>query len=264
MRNIALLIEYDGTAYGGWQVQKNSESIQGVIEKSLSELLQERVKIVGAGRTDAGVHARGQVANFHTAADWMPGKLMYALNGTLPKDIAILTAAEVPESFNARFDATARRYSYRIVSHKTPIGRAFSAFFPFKLSIDGMNSAATCLIGEKSFKSFTKYADQQRHFICSVTRAEWTNEGGERKQETGDRTPDSFLLFEIEANRFLHGMVRAIVGTLIDVGRGKLTVEEFHGILKSEDRKAASMSAPACGLFLEEVKYGFDVWRQPG
>ena len=271
MRNIALLIEYDGTAYGGWQVQKNSDSIQGVIEKRLSELLQEQVKVIGAGRTDAGVHARGQVANFHTAGDWTAGKLMYALNGTLPKDIAIRAVADVPETFNARYDATARRYSYCVVSRKTPIGRAFSAFFPFKLSVDTMNSAATFLIGKKSFKSFTKYADDQRHFICSVTKAEWKieDEVGERRAENEEReknpvfrAPCSVLRFEIEANRFLHGMVRAIVGTLIDVGRGRISVGEFEKIMKSEKRSLASMSAPASGLCLEGVEYGFDAWSQ--
>lgn len=269
MRNIALLIEYDGTGYGGWQIQKNSGSIQGVIEKTLSELLQERVKIVGAGRTDAGVHARGQVANFHTASEWTAEKFAYALNGTLPEDIAVCAAAEVPTRFHARFDATARRYTYRIIARKTPSIRKFAAFFPFDLSLDKMNAAARLLTGEKSFKSFTKYADQQRHFICNVTKAEWTNEGEERKQGKGDRVPDFFLLpptslllFEIEANRFLHGMVRAIVGTLVDVGRGRLSIDEFRSIVLSEERRLASMSAPACGLCLEEVKYGFEVWEK--
>jgi tRNA pseudouridine38-40 synthase len=261
MRNIALLIEYDGTAYGGWQVQKNSDSIQGTIEETLSRLLQEKVKLVGAGRTDAGVHARGQVANFRTHSEWEPAKLKHALNGTLPEDIAVLTAAEVSPDFHARYSAIARRYSYRIVQGKTAIGRTYSSFFPFELSVDAMNLAASGLLGEKNFRSFSKYAAEQRSFICNVTNAEWRTENGERKTETVFRVPCSVLRFEIEANRFLHGMVRAIVGTLIDVGRGKITVEDFHRIVMSEDRTKASMSAPASGLCLEEVKYGFDVWR---
>ena len=276
MRNIALLLEYDGTAYGGWQVQKNAESIQGTIEDTLSRLLQEKVKLVGAGRTDAGVHARGQVANFHTQSDWTPAKVMYALNGTLPEDIAIRAAAEVPDGFHARYSAIARRYSYRVVSGKTAIARTYSAFFPFELSVDAMNIAASGLLGEKNFRSFSKYADEQRSFICNVTRAEWTSEGerrkekGERRKGKGERSTDfsllsprSCLLFEIEANRFLHGMVRAIVGTLIDVGRGKLSVDAFKKIIESRDRKAASMSAPARGLFLEEVEYAEGVsWEE--
>ncbi len=266
MRNIALLIEYDGTAYSGWQIQKNSNSIQGVIEERLSRLLQEKIRIVGAGRTDAGVHARGQVANFHTTRDWPQSKLMYALNGTLPADIAIRRSAIVPDSFHARFDAAARRYSYRIVSRKTALEREFTAFFPFDLSLETMNSSAEYLIGEKNFKSFTKYADEQRHFMCNVAKAEWT-ETGEKRQEAGHRSPDvggrsATLLFEIEADRFLHGMVRAIVGTLVDVGRGKLSPAEFQKIVDSGDRCLASMSAPAKGLCMEEVRYGFDIWAK--
>ena len=289
MRNIALLIEYDGTAYGGWQVQKNSNSVQAEIEKTLSRLLQENVKIIGAGRTDAGVHAHGQVANFHTSRDWRPEKLTFALNGTLPPDIAIRASAEVPDRFHARFDAIARKYTYRIISRKSPTCRNFTAFFPFTLSLENMNCAARFLLGEKSFKSFTKYADQQRHFICNVTKAEWGMETVDGKGGAGDgekgrqtellipdvsqshspavspsqspKVPSSpTLRFEIEANRFLHGMVRAIVGTMVDLGRGRISTDEFRAIVGSEERARASMSAPACGLSLEEVKYGFDLW----
>ncbi len=261
MRNIALLIEYDGTAYGGWQVQKNSNSLQAVIENTLSTLLQEKVKITGAGRTDAGVHAYGQVANFHTSRDWKPEKLTFALNGTLPADIAIRASAEVPDSFHARFDAIARKYTYRIISGKSPIRRNFAAFFPFTLSLENMNSAGRILLGERSFKSFTKYADQQRHFICDLTKAEWEIETSNRMPEGGHLPPDSVLRFTIEGNRFLHGMVRAIVGTMVDLGRGKISTDEFRAIVSSEERARASMSAPACGLSLEEVKYGFDIWK---
>ncbi len=267
MRNIALLIEYDGTAYGGWQVQKNSNSVQGVIEKTLSEILQEKVKLIGAGRTDAGVHARGQVANFHTGHEWAPEKFVYALNGTLPADVAVRAATEVPDRFHSRFEATARRYSYRIISRKAPMLRHFAAFFPFSLSLEAMNLAAASLLGERNFKSFTKYADQQRHFICDMMRAEWKSEAADWREEPEFRNresdvllPASGLRFEVEANRFLHGMVRAIVGTLVDVGRGKISVDEFRKIVDSGDRSLASMSAPACGLCLEEVRYGFRLW----
>ncbi len=269
MRNIALLLEYDGTAYGGWQVQKNSSSIQGAIEGTLSRLLQEKIKLVGAGRTDAGVHARGQVANFNTESGWNLDRLTYALNGTLPVDIAVRAAAEVSQDFHARYSAVSRRYSYRIVSGKTAIDRDHTAFFPFDLSIDAMNLAASRLLGEKDFRSFSKYADEQRSLICNVTKAEWRIEGEERETENGERTTESVLrvprsvfCFKIEANRFLHGMVRAIVGTLIDVGRGRLSLDAFEYIVASRDRKAASMSAPARGLFLEEVSYPeIPVWK---
>ncbi|MFZ1082406.1 MAG: tRNA pseudouridine(38-40) synthase TruA [Candidatus Kryptoniota bacterium] len=263
MRNIALLIEYDGTAYGGWQVQKNSNSIQGVIEKILSGLLQEKIKIIGAGRTDAGVHANGQVANFHTHSNWEAGKIVHALNGILPRDIAISKAVDVPSNFHSRFDAKARRYLYNVITRKSPNARYFAALFHYEMSIELMNEVSALLIGKRSFKSFTKYADQYRHFICNVTTAAWTDFSRVPNPRRISKVGSPDLVFQIEADRFLHGMVRAIVGTLIDVGRGKISVGDFRRILASGDRSMASMSAPACGLCLEEVKYEFDVWKQP-
>ncbi len=277
MRNIALLIEYDGTAYGGWQRQKNSNTVQEVIEKILSRLLQEEVKITGSGRTDAGVHARGQVANFKTGCSWEPGKLVYALNGNLPEDIAVRDAAEVPHDFDSRFSAIARHYSYKIISRKSPLIRTSAAFFPHELSVGKMNEAATALVGKKSFKAFTSHAAEIEKFVCDVFRAEWREEepasgrDGEPEINSGGgsspvpRFPVSPILsFSIEANRFLHGMVRAIVGTMVDVGRGKISDEDFRRIVGSEDRTRASMSAPAKGLCLEEVRYGIEIWKRVG
>jgi len=281
MRNIALLIEYDGTAYGGWQVQKNAVSIQEVIEKKLSEILQEEIKIIGAGRTDAGVHAAGQVANFHAHTNWEIKKIVHALNSTLPRDIAICNAVVVPDNFHSRFDAIARRYTYTIVTKKSPLAGHFAATFHYNLSIDLMNEAASFLFGKKSFKSFTKNPDEQRNFICNVTKASWGKSESEKrrcgetwKKEQSAPSPilpvykstilpvrqSPSLRFEIEGDRFLHGMVRAIVGTLIDVGRGRISVGEFKKTLDSEDRSMASMSAPACGLFLEEVRFKNNIW----
>jgi len=253
MRNIALLIEYDGTAYSGWQVQKNAQSIQAVVQETLTGLLQEDIKVVAAGRTDAGVHAFGQVANFRTHSEWETEKIVHTLQSTLPGDISIRKGAVVPDDFHSRFDAVGRKYWYNIVTRKSPLSGHFAAYFHYDFSIDKMNEAAASLIGMRSLKSFTKLADQQQHFICKVTGAEWQKEGR-----------DCFLpfdlRFEIKANRFLHGMVRAVVGTLVDVGRGKISVEEFKRITSSECRSYASMSAPACGLFLAEVEYPFDIW----
>jgi len=268
MRNIALLIGYDGAAYSGWQVQKNAVSVQGVIESKLSGLLQEKIKVIGAGRTDAGVHAYGQVANFHSDSNWDLAEIVYSLNCILPPDIAIRNAADVPDEFHSRFDAIARRYTYRIIAQKSPMVRHFVALFHYDLSIDLMNEASAFLVGMRSFKSFTKYADEQRSFVCSVVKASWETEAGRNsetakmKESPNPRFPGfPILRFEIEADRFLHGMVRAIVGTLIDVGRRKISVENFKGILNSEDRTMAAMSAPECGLCLEEVRYGFEIWR---
>ncbi len=267
MRNIALLIEYDGTAYGGWQVQANSNSVQAALQGTLSELLQEKIRVVGAGRTDAGAHAFGQVANFHSATEWEAGRIAYALNGRLPRDIGVRAAADVPSNFHSRFDAVSRKYVYRVITWKSPIMRSYAAFLPYEFAIEKMNEASLLITGERSFKSFTKYADQQRHFICKVTKAEWNAEDRERGTGNGERGPKStfhvpcsVLCFEIESNRFLHGMVRALVGTMVDVGRGKISVDQFRRIIDSEKRSLASMSAPAAGLFLQEVKYGFNVW----
>ncbi len=235
--------------------RKMARSVQAVMEKTLSELLQENTKIAGAGETDAGVHAFGQVANFHTRSEWAIEKIVYALNGTLPRDIAVRRGVVVPNGFHSRFDATTRRYVYRIATRKSPLVGHFAARFYFELSLDLMNKAASFLIAERSFKSFTKYADQQRHFVCNVTEAKWTPGDGGRRTEID-------LEFEIEANRFLHGMVRAIVGTLVDVGRGKISIDDFRRIIDMEKRSYASMSAPACGLFLAEVKYGLDIWGE--
>lgn len=248
MRNIALLIEYDGTAYHGWQIQKNGNSIQATLEDKVSSLLQEKVKIVGAGRTDAGVHARGQVANFHTNSTWDNSKLKNALNSTLPGDISIRSVVDAPEKFNSRFDAVSRKYKYYVSTFKSPFNRFTTAFFPFNFSVNSMNEAASMLLGRKNFKAFTKHPADKKSFICEVFLARCYRE-------------NDIIVFEIEANRFLHGMVRAVVGTLLDVGRGKISAGQFEEIVISGKKAAASMSVPACGLFLEEVKYNFPLWN---
>lgn len=253
MRNIALLIEYDGTAYGGWQIQKNGNSIQGIIEKSLSTMFQENVKAIGAGRTDAGVHAKGQVANFHTSSKWKCEKIQFSGNGLLPVDISIRKATEVPETFHARYDAVLRRYVYRIVTSKTPTERLYTSFVPFTLSVHAMTEATSLILGTNDFRSFTKHASERspklhdETFICNVSRASWTMEHQD-------------LTFVIEADRFLYGMVRAIVGALIAVGRGRLSASEFRAIMETGERRNAPMSAPAAGLTLDEVIYAFDLW----
>ena len=274
MRNVALLIEYDGTDYSGWQIQANSPSIQEAIENALSTILQEKIKVTGAGRTDAGVHAIGQVANFHTRSTMALTKLSHALNSVMPEAIGIRNVAEVPHDFHSRFDALNRSYVYGIRTHKSPLARRYTAFFPYEFSLASMNEAASYLMGRRNFKSFTKYADQQKHYVCDVARAKWENTAVEpRWKSVTDRVPSytrkncgeaatslNEMRFTIQADRFLHGMVRAIVGTLIDVGRSRITIEDFKRIVEARDRSCASMSAPACGLFLTEVSYSFDIW----
>jgi len=243
MRTIKLNIEYDGTDYVGWQNQPNGRSIQGEIERALSQILQEDVQIVGAGRTDAGVHARGQVAHFKTSREVEVRALARSLNGVLPEDIVILSAEEVEESFHARYSAKARVYRYVLALQPTALWRSYSWYVGgYVLDMDLLSRCAELIVGEKDFGSFCKANSSAEHFRCTVLRAEWKREG-------------SLLMFEITADRFLYGMVRALVGTMVEIGRGYRPLEDFQRILDARDRREAGMAPPAKGLFLERVIY---------
>jgi tRNA pseudouridine38-40 synthase len=241
-RNIRLLIEYDGTAYAGWQRQTNGKSIQESIETVLSTVTGEQITIHGAGRTDAGVHARGQVANFRTASSRNCFELMGSLNGMLPDDIVVLEVREAPSDFHARFSAVGRLYTYHIVRRPAAILRNTSWLVQYPLDIELIREATARLVGERDFRSFCRVIADVEHHLCTVSTALWTVVPGG-------------LEFRISANRFLHGMVRAIVGTLIDVGRGATSLEEFSLIIEQRDRTKAGMAAPAKGLVLEKVFY---------
>jgi tRNA pseudouridine38-40 synthase len=241
MPNIKLLIEYDGTHFVGWQIQPNGRSVQEEIARVLSRVLQEPVNLIGAGRTDAGVHARGQVANFRTVSALRPESLLDALRGLLPHDITVHRADEVPFSFHARYDADYRIYRYFISREAHAIGRLYSWQVRYPLDIAMMDGVARQLIGEHDFEAFCKAA-ASRHYRCRVLESMW--------QDQGDR-----LVYEIKANRFLHGMVRGLVGSMVDVGRGYTSPEELHTIFVSRERSRSGMAAPAHGLFLEEVHY---------
>lgn len=242
MRNIKLLLEYEGTAYVGWQRQENGNSVQAEIERVLEQVLRERVSVIGAGRTDAGVHARGQVANFHTAASFSLYDLIGALNGLLPDDIVVLQAEEVPADFHSRFSAKARTYSYLITLRPTALLRRVSWFVPYKLDVVLMQRIAEDIMGKHNFASFCKSQAEVNNHQCDVSFSEWLGE-------------DATLRYTITANRFLHGMVRALVGTMVDVGRGYTSYEEFQSILQKKDRREAGQAAPARGLVLESVTY---------
>ena len=245
MRNIKLLIEYDGTNYLGWQMQPGSPTLQGKIEEKLSLLTGEAIHLVGSGRTDAGAHAFGQVANFKTQSKMDPGSIQRALNSLLPPDIVIRKVKEADETFNARRSARSKVYEYRILNR--PLRSAFHLRYAWhlsqKLDFEGMRRAARNLVGEHDFSSFRSVGSPTRTTVRKVIRAEWR------------KSRDGLIHFEIEANGFLKQMVRAIVGTLVDVGRGKINAEEFRGIIDAKDRKMAGATAPAHGLFLKEVKY---------
>lgn len=245
MRNIKLIIEYDGTNYLGWQIQPKGDTIQGVIEEKLKRITGEDIHLIGSGRTDAGVHALGQVANFKTNSRIDILSLKKALNSLLPKDIVIKKVEEVDLNFNARKDVKSKVYEYRILNQDTPSAflRAYAWHIPYKINWNEIKKATQILIGEHDFSSFRSAGSKVKNNIRKILRAEW------KKGQEG------LILFEIEASGFLKQMVRSIIGTLIEVGKTKIDAQEFKNILESRDRRKAGPTAPAHGLFLKEVKY---------
>ncbi len=242
MRNLKLTLEYDGTDFVGWQTQTNGRSVQEEIAKVLQQVLQEKITLHGAGRTDSGVHAHGQVANFFTVSSLDVNLLRNALNGILPDDVCIHALEEVPEMFRARHDARSRVYRYLISLAPIAIGRRYQWFVKYSLDVDLMKSIALSIVGENDFESFCKYAADVEHYRCTVTKSEWSV------------TPNG-LVYEVRANRFLHGMVRALVGTMVHIGRGHTPAAAFPEMMAAKDRTKAGMAAPAHGLYLEEVIY---------
>jgi len=245
MRNIKLVIEYDGTNYHGWQVQPNALTIQEVIEKKIEVMTRERVRLIGSGRTDAGVHALGQVANFKTSLRIPADGFHRGLNSLLPPDIVIKSVEEVDLQFHAQYGAKRKSYRYIILNQKIPsaIYRNYAWHVPVTLNVQAMEKAAKVICGRQDFSSFQSADPDLADPIREVFRAEWSGSAG------------SLLLFHIEADGFLKHMVRNIVGTLVEVGKGKICGEEFRQILAARDRRQAGMTAPPHGLFLVEVKY---------
>ena len=243
MKRYFLHLSYDGTNYHGWQVQPNGNSIQAEINRAVSILCGVETEVTGAGRTDAGVHARQMVAHFDTEKEFSdPTDAVYKLNRMLPQDISILSLQEVSADMHARFSATSRTYRYYIHTARDPFLRHYSWRIPFTLDVNLMNEAASHLLHYTDFTSFSKLHTDVKTNDCTITRAEWI-------------TTDDTLVFTITANRFLRNMVRAIVGTLVDVGRGQLSVDDFCNIIERRNRQDAGMSVPANALFLEEITY---------
>ncbi|MBQ0075500.1 MAG: tRNA pseudouridine(38-40) synthase TruA [Prevotella sp.] len=235
-------LAYDGTRYHGWQIQPNGISVEGEIERCLSVLLREPVDIVGAGRTDAGVHARHMVAHF----DFGPideAQLTYRLNKILPPDITIYRIEVVSDDTHARFSATSRTYHYYISTQKSPFNRQYTWRTHYALDFELMNQAAAMLLQYKDFACFCKSHTDVKTTLCDVTEAQWI------------RTSDSEWYFRITANRFLRNMVRAVVGTLVEVGRHRMTLEDFRQVIEGKKRTMAGESMPGNALFLERVGY---------
>ncbi len=241
-RNIRLEIEYDGTDFHGWQIQPELRTVQGELERGIGAITNQEIKLTGSGRTDVGVHALGQVANFHTESGLDEQSILKGLNAVLPRDILIRGAKEVDGRFNARFSAKTRVYSYRAFLGRTAILRRYAWEIPYQLDADKITQAAALVCGEHDFSSFCVAESAKESNVCRITSALWQQAGEE-------------LTFTVEANRFLHNMVRSLVGTMVEVGRGYFSISDFEDIMKAKDRKKAGPTAPACGLCLVEVKY---------
>ena len=247
MRNIKLIIEYDGSAYHGWQAQDNALAIQQVVEEKLYVILREKVRLNSSGRTDAGVHALGQVVNFKTETVLSCERIFISLNGILPDDIAIRSVEDVPEGFDARRSATSKIYRYVILNRVAPtaIERHRCWHLRSPLDIDLMRKAALMLLGEHDFSAFRGSGCTAKHPLRRMLKVSL------------DYSPENsdVINFEIEGQAFLKHMVRNIVGTLVAVGRGGIDLNSFKDILDSKDRTQAGVTAPAQGLFMLEVKY---------
>ena len=236
---------YNGTAYCGWQKQPNGMTIQEAIEKALSVVLREPIEITGSSRTDTGVHAIQQFAHFDIDTPIKNlNKTAHSVSSILPFDIVVDRIVEVSDETHARFDATHRCYEYKIYNKKNAFLHERVYVFRPKLDVEAMNEAAQILLQYIDFECFSKIHTEVKTFLCSIEYAQWEYQNG-------------LLVFKIKANRFLRGMVRAIVGTLLDIGIGKLSKQDFKQIVISKNRKNASAQAPACGLYLTEVGYDF-------
>ena len=240
-------LSYDGAAYCGWQRQKEAPSVQQAVEQALTTLLRTPTEIVGCGRTDTGVNASFYVAHFDSDKSLDCKQLVYKLNLVLPHDIAVSAIRLMHDDAHARFDAIGREYTYYISQRKNPFRRYSAWQYYVSLDVEKMNKAAEVLLRYDDFTSFAKLNSNNKTNICHISYARW------RFDED-----DDVLVFTIVANRFLRNMVRAIVGTLVDVGRGRLTVEEFEHIVAARDLSSAG--APAAGLFLSDVRYDESVY----
>ncbi len=247
MQRHILTLAYKGTNYHGWQIQPNALTIQQELKNALETALRHKVCIYGAGRTDTGVHASFYVAHFDTEAEITDlNKLVRSLNGILPRDIVVFDILPANSEFNSRFSAIERTYKYFISFDKSVFLDDFTMHLHYFPDIEKMNRAATLLLDYQDFKSFEKYHSDSKTSICNVRQAFW-------------EMKDNLLIFNIKADRFLRNMVRSIVGTLLNVGKGKIGIEEFRAIIELKDRKAAGASVSAKGLFLTDISYPAEI-----
>jgi tRNA pseudouridine38-40 synthase len=239
-------ISYNGANYSGWQTQENASSVQETLQKVAIKVLKQEIEIVGSSRTDAGVHALYQVAQLDFEPTDSLAQIIFKLNMALPNDISVLDVYKVKHDTNARFEAISRSYRYVISRKKDPFWLGRSLYSYGTLDMDAMNQCTEIIKNTTDFQSFSKVKTKVNNFNCTIIEAKWS-------------AKDHFLFFEITANRFLRGMVRGLVGTMLEVGKGKISVSDFRKILESKDRKKAGENAPACGLYLVKVDYPVDI-----
>ncbi len=250
MSRYALLIEFDGTNYSGWQIQKGVQTVQGTLETAIYELTEERTRVVGSGRTDAGVHAFGQVAHFDIVSKRYPSDVyIRGLNTYLPNDILVRTCTEISDGFHARYDARQRTYIYDITLEPVAIHRKYQWYVPAAIQRDHLLVAAKQVLGRQDFTSFMHARSDTRNTICEILESEWLIE-----RHT--------LRYRITGDRFLHNMVRCLVGTMIEVARGRYSMDDFGLFLTQPSRDAPVYRAPAHGLFLEQVQYAQEIFHR--
>ena len=234
-------LSYDGALFGGFQIQQNTATVQGALESALETLFRTPIPLTGASRTDAGVHAFQNFLHFDTELEILP-KHVYNLNAILPNSVVVKGIYAVPSEAHTRFDAIKRGYIYRLHQTKDPFSEGRSWYYPFPLDLALMQTAADSLLNYTDFESFSKKKTQVNTFQCAITKANWTSAG-----------PD--IQFEIHSNRFLRGMIRGLVGTMVQVGRGQISIAEWHEIVASKDEQRVDFSTPACGLYLSKISY---------
>jgi len=241
--NYKITIQYDGSDFHGWQIQYKGRTVQGDIEKALSVIYPgEKITLIGSGRTDAGVHALGQMAHINLPPKLSSEKLLQALNGNLSQDVRIIQLEEVDADFHARFSATAREYEYHMVKHFSPVTRNYTTSLKWKVDSKLLNECVNILLGEHDFTSFCKATAEVDQKTCIVHSANWEES-------------DEILIFKIRANRFLQHMVRYLVGTILEVARGRYSLRDFKLLLDNEKTEAVILRVPAQGLFLKQVYY---------
>ncbi len=244
-RNVLLKLEYCGTSFAGWQWQKDTRTVQGVLKENLEKFLRHNIKITGSGRTDAGVHALAQYVNFNTTHGMKPEEIKHRLNRMLPSDVVVLTCRDVPWSFDSRRQAHWRAYRYLISEKLTALNRDFAWTIDRKLDLVLLNRLSKLVSKSIHFENFCKTKSLKESNDCTIFKANWSRRNG-------------FLRFEVTANRFLHNMVRLLVGTMVAVENGKMSIEHFTELLNGKKKEKTKYIAPACGLYLVEVGYKGD------